>query len=48
MIKRHLNGIITATVHRVTNARPAAINAGVRWLKFSTRGSRNRKKHYDE
>ena len=44
MIKRHLDGIVTAVVTRVTNARAESINAGVQKLKYSARGFRNRKR----
>ena len=44
MIKRHLDGIVTAVVKRVTNARAESINAGVQKLKYSARGFRNRKR----
>ena len=30
MIKRHLDGIVTAVVDKVTNARAESINAGIR------------------
>ena len=42
MIKRHLDGIVTAVVTRVTNARAESINAGVQKLKYSARGFRDR------
>ncbi len=42
MIKRHLDGIITAVVDKVTNARAESINTGVQKLKYSVRGFRNR------
>ncbi len=44
MIKRHLDGIVTAVVTRVTNARAESINAGVQKLKYSARRFRNRKR----
>lgn len=44
MIKRHLEGIVTAVVQGVSNARAESINAGVQWLKYSARGFRNRQR----
>jgi len=42
MIKRHLEGILTAIVRRVTNARAEGINAKIQWIKYTARGFRNR------
>lgn len=47
MIKRHLDGILTAVVDRVTNARAESINAGIQKLKYSARGFRNRKRFHN-
>ena len=44
MIKRHLDGIVTAVVDKVTNARAESINAGIQKVKYSARGLRNRKR----
>ena len=33
MIKRHLDGILTAVVDKVTNARAESINAGIQKVK---------------
>ena len=44
MIKRHLDGILTAVVAKVTNARSESINAGIQKVKYSARGFRNRKR----
>ena len=44
MIKRHLDGILTAVVDKVTNVRAESINAGIQKLKYSARGFRNRKR----
>ena len=44
MIKRHLDGIVTAVLQRVTNGRAESINAGLQKLKYSARGFRNRKR----
>ena len=43
-IKRHLDGIVTAVVDKVTNARAESINAGIQKVKYSARGFRNRKR----
>lgn len=37
MIKRHLEGIVTAVVAKVTNARAESINAGIQKVKYSAR-----------
>ena len=44
MIKRHLEGIITAIVNRVNNAGAEGINSVIQWLKYSARGYRNRER----
>ena len=44
MIKRHLDGIVTAVVDKVTNTRAESINAGIQKVKYSARGFRNRKR----
>ena len=44
MVKRHLDGIVTAVVDKVTNARAESINAGIQKMKYSARGFRNRKR----
>ena len=44
MIKRNLDGIVTAVVQRVTNARAESINAGIQKVKYSARGFRSRKR----
>lgn len=44
MIKRHLEGIITAIVRGVTNARSEGINAKIQWIKYTARGFRNRER----
>jgi transposase len=42
MIKRYLDGILTAVVSAVTNARSEGINATIQRIKFTARGFRNR------
>ena len=44
MVKQHLEGIITAIVNRVHNARAEGINSVIQWLKYSARGFRNRER----
>ena len=44
MVKRHLEGIVTAVVQGVSNARAESINAGVQRLKYAARGFRNRQR----
>jgi transposase len=41
MIKRHLEGILTAVVLGVTNARAEGLNAKIQWIKATARGFRN-------
>jgi transposase len=47
MIKRHLEGILTAIIRGVTNARSEGINAKIQWIKYTARGFRNRKRFRD-
>lgn len=44
MVKRHLEGIITAIVNRVTNARAEGLNSVIQKLKYNARGFRNRER----
>ena len=44
MVKEHLEGIVNAIYHGVTNARSESINARIKWVKFSARGFRNRER----
>jgi transposase len=37
MVKRHLEGIVTAVLLGITNARPESINAKIQWLKYTAR-----------
>jgi len=43
-VKNHLQGILTAIVLGVTNARSEAINANIQWIKRLGRGYRNRER----
>jgi len=47
MIKSHLEGILTAVVLAITNARAEGLNAKIQWLKATARGYRNRKRFQD-
>lgn len=47
MIKRHLEGILTAVVLGITNARAEGLNAKVQWIKATARGFRNRGRFRD-
>jgi len=42
MIKRHMEGLVNAMHHSVTNAKSESINARIQWVKFTARGFRNR------
>ena len=44
MVQRHLEGILTAIVRGVTNARSEGINTKIQWIKFTARGFRNRER----
>jgi len=44
MVKRHLEGILTAVVLGVTNARSEAVNSKIQWIKYTARGFRNRER----
>jgi len=44
MVKRHLEGIFTAIVRGVTNARSEGINSKIQWIKYTARGFRNRER----
>lgn len=42
MLKRHLANILTYLTHRITNAVTEGLNAKIQWIKFASRGFRNR------
>ncbi len=42
MIKGHLEGLVNAIHHGVTNARAEGINSRIQWIKYTARGFRNR------
>ncbi len=43
-IKKHMEGIINAIYHGVTNARSESINSRIQWIKYTARGFRNRER----
>ena len=47
MVRKHLEGILTAVVQRVTNARAEGINSSIQWLKYRARGYHNRQRFRD-
>lgn len=42
MLKGHLENILTYLTHRVTNAVTEGLNSKIQWIKYSSRGFRNR------
>ncbi len=44
MVKRHLEGLVNAIHHGVTNARAEGINSRIQWIKYTARGFRNRER----
>lgn len=42
MLKAHLENILTYLRHRVTNAMTEGLNAKIQWIKYASRGYRNR------
>lgn len=44
MVKSHIEGIVTAIVKGVTNARAEGTNAAIQRIKYNARGYRNRKR----
>lgn len=42
IIERHLENILTYLTHRITNAVTEGLNAKIQWIKYSSRGFRNR------
>lgn len=42
MLKSHLENILTYLTHRVTNAVTEGLNSKIQWIKYSSRGFRNR------
>jgi transposase len=44
IIARRLENILTYLTHRITNAATEGLNAKIQWIKFSSRGFRNRER----
>lgn len=44
MIRRRLEGLVNAIYHGVTNARAEGINSRIQWIKYTSRGFRNRER----
>lgn len=44
LIRRHLENILNYLVHRITNAVTEGLNAKIQWIKYSSRGFRNRER----
>lgn len=42
MLKTHLDNILTYLTHRITNATTEGLNAKIQWIKFASRGFRDR------
>jgi transposase len=43
-LRRHLENILTYLTHRITNAVTEGLNAKIQWIKFSSRGFRDRER----
>ena len=44
IIRRHLENILTYITHRITNAVTEGLNAKIQWIKYSSRGFRDRER----
>lgn len=44
IIRRHLENILNYLVHRITNAVTEGLNAKIQWIKYSSRGFRDRER----
>jgi transposase len=44
VIRRHLDGILNYLNHRITNAVAEGLNAKIQWIKYSSRGFRDRQR----
>jgi len=44
IIRRHLENILTYLQHRITNAVTEGLNAKIQWIKYSSRGFRDRER----
>ena len=43
-LRRHLENILTYLTHRITNAVTEGLNAKIQWIKYSSRGFRDRER----
>ena len=43
-MRRRLENILTYLEHRITNAVSEGLNAKIQWIKYSSRGFRNRER----
>jgi transposase len=44
VIRRHLDGVLNYLNHRITNAVAEGLNAKIQWIKYSSRGFRDRER----
>ena len=44
IIRRHLENILNYLNHRITNAVTEGLNAKIQWIKYSSRGFRDRER----
>lgn len=44
MVKDHLEGLVNAIYHGVTNARSESINSRIQWIKSTAKGFRNKER----
>jgi transposase len=44
IIRRHLENVLNYLVHRITNAVTEGLNAKIQWIRYSSRGFRNRER----
>ena len=42
--RRHIDNILTYLTHRITNAVTEGLNAKIQWIKYSSRGFRDRER----
>jgi transposase len=47
MLKRRFANIVTYLEHRITNATRESINAKIQWVKYTSRGFRDKQKFID-
>lgn len=44
VIRRHLDGVLNYVHYRITNAVAEGLNATIQWIKYSSRGFRDRER----